>query len=254
MNGVAELRAALDPVVFAQQLEVDPDPWQADLLRSSSKNVLLNVSRQAGKSTMSAVIGLHRSLFYPGSLTLCLAPALRQSQELFQKIVGFYRDLGRPVPAQAERRLSLELENGSRIICLPGSERTIRGFSAVDLLLMDEAARVEDALYYSVRPMMAVSGGTLMMLSTPHGRRGVFFEAWEEGGDEWERFRITAEEVPRIPPEFLESERRSMPEFWYRQEYHCEFLETEDQVFSYDLVMGAVASEVEPLIFEGDAW
>jgi hypothetical protein len=127
---------------------------------------------------MSAVIALHRALYHPGSLVLCLAPALRQSQELFAKIAGFYRDLGRPVPPQGERKLSLELENDSRIITLPGSEKTIRGFSGAALLLVDEASRVDDDLYYAIRPMLAVSGGSLMMLTTPYGKRGVFFEEW----------------------------------------------------------------------------
>jgi hypothetical protein len=116
---------------------------------------------------MSALIALHRVLYRPGSLVLCLAPALRQSQELFQKPAAFYRELRRPVPPTSEQRLSLELENGSRIITLPGSEKTIRGFSGVSLLLVDEAARVDDSLYYAVRPMLAVSGGSLLMLSTP---------------------------------------------------------------------------------------
>ncbi len=142
----ADLRLALDRVAFASELGVEPDPWQERLLRSSSDRVLLNCSRQSGKSTMSAVIALHRALYHPGSLILCLAPALRQSQELFGKIAGFYRDLARPVAPQGERKLSLELENGSRIVTLPGSEKTIRGFSGASLLLVDEAARVADEL------------------------------------------------------------------------------------------------------------
>src|SRR5215217_3399360 len=124
-----DIRLALDRVAFAEELGIIPGPWQRNLLNSPSRRVLLHCSRQSGKSTMSAVLALHRALYHPGSLILCLAPALRQSQELFSKIVGFYRDLGRPVPPQAERKLSLELENGSRIVTLPGSERTIRGFS-----------------------------------------------------------------------------------------------------------------------------
>src|SRR5215203_2141821 len=147
-----DLRLALDRVAFAKELGIVPDGWQGDFLRSSADRVLLNCSRQSGKSTMSAVIALHRALYHPSSLVLCLAPALRQSQELFGKIAGFYRDLGRPVPAQGERKLSLDLENGSRILTLPGSEKTIRGFSGAALLLVDEAARVDDGLYYAVRP------------------------------------------------------------------------------------------------------
>jgi hypothetical protein len=130
---------------------------------------------------MAALLALHRAIYHPGSLILCLAPALRQSQELFGKVASFYRELSRPVVPQAERRLSLELENGSRIVTLPGSEKTIRGFSGATLLLVDEASRVDDGLYYAIRPMLAVSGGTLMMLSTPYGKRGVFYEAWSGG-------------------------------------------------------------------------
>src|SRR5687768_12459171 len=139
-----DLRLALDRVAFAAELGIVPDGWQRDLLGSSSDRVLLNCSRQSGKSTMSALIALHRALYHPGSLVLCLAPALRQSQELFGKVLGFYRELGRPVAPQGERKLSLELENGSRIITLPGSEKTIRGFSGVSLLVVDEASRVDD--------------------------------------------------------------------------------------------------------------
>ena len=171
-----DLRLALDRIAFAEKLGIIPDGWQEDFLRSSADRVLLNCSRQSGKSTMSAVIALHRAFYHPGSLILCLAPALRQSQELFGKIAGFYRDLGRPVAPQGERKLSLELENGSRIVTLPGSEKTIRGFSGAALLLVDEASRVDGGLYYAVRPMLDVSGGGLMLLSTPFGKRGIFHQ------------------------------------------------------------------------------
>ena len=241
-----DLRLALDRVSFAETLGIAPDPWQRDLLHSTSGRVLLNCSRQSGKSTLAAVIALHRALYHPGSLVLCLAPALRQSQELFAKIAAYYRDLGRPVPAQGERRLSLELDNGSRILTLPGSERTIRGFSGVSLLLVDEAARVEDELYYSVRPMLAVSGGSLMMLSTPWGRRGVFYQEWTEG-EGWERYEVPAGEVPRITPAFLEEERKALGEWFFSQEYLCEFRETEDSVFPAEVVEAAFTDDLKPL-------
>src|SRR5215208_6234799 len=232
-----DLKLALDRVSFAKRLGLKPDPWQEDLLRSTSERVLLNCCRQSGKSTMTAVIALHRALYHPGSLILCLAPALRQSQELFAKIAGFYRDLGRPVSSISERRLSLELENGSRIITLPGTENTIRGFSGVSLLIVDEAARVEDELYFAVRPMLAVSGGTLIMLSTPYGQRGIFYEEWTSGGSgEWQRFRVSADRVPRISPEFLSEERRALGSRWFEQEYMCVFGELEGAVFSREAI------------------
>jgi len=245
-----DLRLALDRASFARALGLEPDPWQERLLRSSSDRVLLNCCRQSGKSTMSGLIALHRALYHPGSLILCLAPALRQSQELFGKVLGFYRDLGRPVSPQAERKLSLELENGSRIVTLPGSDKTIRGFSGVSLLILDEASRVADELYFAVRPMLAVSGGALMMLSTPYGKRGIFFEEWT-GGAGWERFEVHASECPRISEEFLDEEREALPSWVYRQEYECSFEETEDAVFTYEMVERAVTPEVTPLFGSG---
>jgi len=242
---------ALDRAAFAHSVGLRSlDRWQEDLLRSSSDRVLLNCSRQSGKSTMSGVIALHRALYYPGSLVLCPAHALRQSQELFGKVLGFYRELGRPVAPQAERKLSLELENGSRIITLPGSEKTIRGFSGAALLLVDEAARVDDGLYYAVRPMLAVSGGSLMMLSTPFGKRGAFYEQWSNGVG-WERYEIPASDCLRISAGFLEEERAALPGWVFRQEYCCSFEETEDAVFTTDMIERAVTPEVRPLFGTG---
>jgi hypothetical protein len=110
-----DMRLALDRVAFARAVGIVPDSWQVDLLRTGSTRVLLNCSRQSGKSSMAAVLALHRALYHPGSLVLMLAPALRQSQELFSKLSEFYSALGEPMRKYGERRLSLELINGSRV-------------------------------------------------------------------------------------------------------------------------------------------
>src|SRR5215217_5483094 len=250
MVGVKDdLQLALDRVSFADRLGIVPDLWQVDLLRSTSDRILMNVGRQCGKSLSAAVVALHRALYHPGSLTLILAPSERQAKETFSKVSDLYRKLGHEVPSDSNRKLGLRLANGSRIEALPGSEKTIRGFSGVDLLILDEASRVDDSLYYAVRPMLAVSGGSLMMLSTPYGRRGVFFEEWT-GGEAWERYQIPASQCPRISEAFLEEERRALPRRIYRQEYECSFEETDDQVFSYEDVAAAISPDVTPLFEE----
>jgi phage FluMu gp28-like protein len=144
---------------------------------------------------------------------------------------------------------SLEFPNRSRIIGLPGSEETIRGFSSVSLLLVDEAARVPDDLYMAVRPMVVVSGGGLWLMSTPNGKRGFFWEAWERGEPEWEKVAVTGYDCPRIGREALEEDRRTMGERKFRQEYMCEFGDTEGGMFERDLMDRAVSSEFEQLQF-----
>jgi hypothetical protein len=241
-----DLAFALDRVAFAERVGVIPDRWQKNLLLSSSGRVLLNCCRQSGKSTISAVVALHRALYYPGSLVLILAPAERQAKETFGKVAALYGELGHPIPSDSYRKLGMGLSNGSRVEALPGSEKTIRGFSGVDLLILDEAARVDDALYFAIRPMLAVSGGSLIMLSTPAGKRGVFFEEWI-GGAGWERYQVKASACPRISEAFLEEERKSLPARIYRQEYECSFEDVEDQVFAYELVEHAITKEISPL-------
>jgi hypothetical protein len=195
---------------------------------------------------MAAILALHRALA-PQSLVLILAPAERQAKELFTKVAEAYRTLGHVIPADSYRKLGMELANGSRIEALPGTEKTIRGFSGVDLLLVDEASRVADELYFAVRPMLAVSGGRLMMMSTPYGSRGVFYEEWTGGEASWERYEVPAGDCPRISEGFLEEERRTLPAGIYRQEYECSFEETDDQVFAHADVQAAISEEVTPL-------
>jgi hypothetical protein len=242
-----DLALALDPVRLAAAAGLACDPWQAEALRSASPRQLYNVTRQGGKSTVAAVKAVHAALYEPGSLVLLLSPGLRQSGELFKKCTAVYGAVGRPVPADSETALTLTLENGSRIVSLPGTEATVRGYSGVRLLVVDEAARVPDELYYAVRPMLAVSGGPLVALSTPFGKRGFFHQEWTEGGGAWERYRVTADECPRIPPSFLAEERRSLGDLFYRSEYLCEFVDTVEQVFGYDQVQAALDDGLTPL-------
>ena len=249
-NACSPSQVPSDPAEFARVADLDPDPWQLRLLHSGAPRVLLNCARQSGKSTMAAILALHRALSRPASLILILAPAERQAKELFSKVAEFYRSLGHPIPAESYRKLGVELVNRSRIEALPGTEKTVRGFSGADLLIVDEAARVDDGLYYAVRPMLAVSGGRLLMMSTPFGKRGVFYEEWSEGQG-WERYEVPALECPRIPDVFLDEERLALGPWWYAQEYECRFMDVNDQVFPTEAIDRAMSADVKPLFGSG---
>jgi hypothetical protein len=220
-----------DPALILTLAGMEPDPWQTHLLRSPCSRVLLNCGRQIGKSQTAAALALRATLLEPGALVLLLSPSLRQSSELFRdKVKRLYQALGRPIATKQESALTIEFVNGSRIISLPGDEGTIRGFSGVSLLVIDEASRVLDDLYRSVRPMLAVSRGSLIALSTPWGKRGWWYDEWV-GTNAWERLHVTADRCPRITAAFLEEEKRSLGERFYRQEYFGSFEEVIDAVF-----------------------
>jgi hypothetical protein len=204
-------------------------------------------SRQSGKSLTAAALALKAALLEPPALVLLLSPSQRQSSELFQsKVLPLWRDLGSPSKGAPPTQLSLTLQNGSRIISLPATEGTIRGYSGVKLLVIDEASRVPDALYFSCRPMLATSAGRLVALSTPAGKRGWFHDEWH-GGADWKRVKIEAADCPRITPAFLAEERQSLGERWYAQEYECEFNETVGAVFAHADIHAAVTGDTQPL-------
>jgi hypothetical protein len=235
-----------DPAQLMTLARFSPDVWQQQLLRSQANQILLLCSRQAGKSTIAAGLAVRTALLQPRSLVLILSPSTRQSGELFRKAKDIFNALGRPMAISAESALRLELANGSRIVSLPGKEGTVRGFSDVTLLLIDEAARVSDALYYSVRPMLAVSRGKLVALSTPFGKRGWFHAEWT-GGGQWERVEIKADQCSRISPQFLAEERRALGDRFYRQEYATSFEDVVDAVFAYADIQAALSDDVKPL-------
>lgn len=248
MSLAADLRRAVDPAELAPAIGMDPDPWQVDLLRSSQPRILANCARQSGKSTTTSLVAVWRAVYVPGSTVLCVSPSQRQSSELFKKVVHAYRKLGRPVAAEQESATSLTLENGSRVLSLPGTEATVRGLTA-SLMLIDESSRVEDELYAALRPMLAVSHGQLIAMSTPHGRRGWWADAWHDGGPGWERICVTADDCPRISAEFLAEELATLGRWRFQQEYEGKFVAADSAVFSADDIAAAFEREaaVPPL-------
>ena len=218
-------------------------------------------------------MALRTALLEAPALVRVLTPSERQSSEFMRRIKDLHEAMRQPIrvagrvqsvherqvveagedavylrlPARTrDSSLQLHLDNGSRIIGLPASEGKVRVYSSVALLLIDEASRVDDALYRAMRPMLAVSRGRLLALSTPFGKRGWFHDAWHGPGD-WERVKVTAEQCPRIPADFLAEECQALGERWFRQEYLCSFEDTIDAVFAYADIQAAMSDEVKPL-------
>ena len=261
------------PELILHQAGMTPDPWQIQVLQSQKAQHLLLCSRQVGKTLVAAALALRTALLEAPALVLVLTPSERQSGEFVRRIKELHEVLGNPrklagpvrsyhqqqaaetgqdeayfrLPIKTrDSSLQLHFENGSRIIGLPASEGKVRVYSSVSLLLIDEASRVDDALYRAMRPMLAVSRGRLLALSTPFGKRGWFHDAWHGSGD-WEHVKITADECPRIPVDFLAEEREALGERWFRQEYLCSFEDSVDAVFAYSDIQAAMSNEVKPL-------
>ena len=236
-----------DTGAFAtKSLQFPIDAQQTEILAcppERSRRTIVCCSRQWGKSTTGAIKVLHHALQNPGSLTLIASKTLRQAGELLEKVANFAQTIAIPIRRAPRYTDSLLLPNQSRIIALPGKPDSLRGFSAVSLLIVDEAAYVRDELYHALRPMLATTNGSIWLLSTPNGRSGFFYDEWSSTDTTWTKFSVKAGECPRISPAFLAEERKLHGPALFHREYECDFGYTGKSFFNLDDLDSAAGPE-----------
>jgi hypothetical protein len=128
--------------------------------------------------------------------------------------------------------------------------RYVRGHG-IDRLVVDEAAFVPDpVLSQSVPPMLAASQyREQVLLSTPFGMSGVFFETFTRGinGDpETQAFQFPSSANPRVSPDFLALQRDLMTDLAFRTEYQAEFMADQASVFRPEFIKAAIDDDVLP--------
>ncbi|MGB8841384.1 MAG: terminase family protein [Aliidongia sp.] len=251
MDAAEEMRAglleAVDPVAYgASRLSFIADEWQARFLRSTAPEISVCCSRQSGKSSTAAVKAVHVAKHKPDALVLIISPTQRQSGLLLRKARGLLRKAGADGELNSDSATTIELPNRSLIVSLPGNDDSIRGYSAPDLIIEDEAAFTTDATHDALVPMLAVSQGQLCLLSTPQGRAGHFFQAHCGEDTDYERITVTAFDCPRISRDWLEKQRRKNPARFSR-EFMCQFLESDSQFFTYAEIEAFFDTSLRPL-------
>lgn len=216
------------------------DPWQRELIdapdttpEGTGEQIAVVCARQVGKSSTTALKAA--GIIRRGGRAVVVAPTQRQSGMLFRSIRDHLVADG--LSLDRETATEVETSAGGVGLCLPGDRPSaIRGVTLVhdgpSALIVDEAAFVKPALWPVISPMRAAAPSAgLILLSTPSGPAGELYRVWSEGGEEWRRVRVRAEECPRISPAFLCSERARLGDALYRQEYEAEFVAARRSIF-----------------------
>ena len=264
---VKELLSALSIPHYLKSLGFDAFDWQNAVASSSAKRKLLLCSRQAGKSTIVSAIPCHSAKYFPGSLSVVIAPSEKQATEDMIKIKGFIAHDETYPELKRNGADLIELNNGSRIIVVAATDQAARGYSRPRVVLLDEASRIDDTVYKSgVVPMLNNSPNSeIIMLSTPFGRMGFFYNTWLSS-NRYEKYFVKSPFVPDEAASYLklryadetESEFQErmkiigvkawyspnhadleyqqsildeVGEKQYRQEFCCEFVEQDGQIF-----------------------
>lgn len=196
-----------------------PLEWQEDYLRETRDTIVLK-GRQVGASTAGGVIGIRRARYWPNSLVAIVSPSLKQSTEVKERAKQGLIRLGERLVRDSANELALA--NGSRILSLPGSAKSVRGWSA-HLLIIDEAAFLDQETFLAARATVAATGGRTIIQSTPEGPFGHFYDLWSANDPDWAKFRVRSDEARTVDPAFLARERSTLTAEEYAQEYEAEF-------------------------------
>lgn len=239
-------KAKQNPVTFFKWLTGwEPRSFQKKFMKSEKRRVIVVTSRQVGKSEVTAVKAVWKAWLFPNQFILVLSPTIRQSQELFKKIkrnvtskTVIYEDVIRMTQTE------IEFSNGSIIKVIPGRETSVRGFTA-DVVIIDEAAYVDEAVIGAVEPVIAVRRGQLIMISTPGPPRGYFYNVWVNGDEKiWEKIKATFEEA-NYDPEFVENYRRTHTEVEFKREILGLFADDEgSSLFTMEYVESVMSDEI----------
>lgn len=221
------------------------DKWQKDVLGTAG-NIVLRSGRQVGKSTVISIKAAEYAVSNSKKSIMIISATERQAYLLFSKVLAYIHDhhkhlikSGKEKPTKSE----IKLKNGSIIRCIPtGLDGLgIRGYT-VDLLIADEAAFIPQEVWPAVTPMLATTGGTIILLSTPFGKGGYFYECFSNPS--FTPFHISSPDVAesRDEPqrtrmiEFLDKEQKRMTKLQYAQEYLGEFVDELRQLFPDELI------------------
>lgn len=265
----SDLQYSIDPSLLLGDLDFPPFDWQREALNPSYNRVLVVAARQSGKSSITAGDGYHSCKYYAESLNIIISPSEQQSKETMKKVDDL---ISKDPEADLEGNASFEkrFRNGARILALPGTERSVRGYSKPRRIILDEASRIEDPTYKSARPYLVGNPeAKLIAVTTPFGQQGWFYDAWENSenwhkilvkpayklADDnvtivpdvpeddfkklWAKRNVSAYYSPRHTLEFLQEELDEIGWWWWRQEYGCEFLQSGHGVFDMNAVQDA---------------
>jgi hypothetical protein len=249
MPMASDLAMALDATLFAAACGLTQlDPYQRDLLTAQPRRALLSVTRQGGKSAVTAVAALHKAMYTPDCLVLLGSPSQDQSGRMLRTIKRMHGQLETAPKVINDSALRIEFDHGSQIRAMPGDSKTVRGYSAPALIVVDEAAFADDDYIKSLRPMQATNSesGAFWALSTPQGRRGWFFETFTGSDEGWTRIRVPASACPRIDKVWLAEQLKELGPTMYEQEFNLQFIDDNSAAFSTAIIDAAFV-EFPPL-------
>ena len=211
------------------------DKWQQEILNTKG-NMVLRSGRQVGKSTIIAKKAADYSLTNNKKVIMVIAFVEKQANLLFSKILNNITlqeklDKKKYIAKPKPTKHIINLKNGSVIYCYAAGDTGygIMGYT-IDLLIADEAAWINEEVWNSIVPALAVTKGTMWLLSTPFVAEGFYYDCFQD--KDFTSFHRSSEDCPRITKEFLDKMKKRFTSQQYAQMYLGKFVDGFRRVFN----------------------
>lgn len=214
-------------------------PYQFDIIDAPERFILVVKSRKIGITETiirrAAYLALSR---YAGYQVLFVSQRKDHSTMTMSRLQALLRDS--PYEPLVDKATSdyLRLQNGCEIYSLPSTAQSLRGFPRVKAVYLDEAAHFvrlhDETIYTALRPSLINTQGDFVIVSTPRGQRGFFYQLSRE--DTFRKFVLSYHVAPGlIGPDRIAEEKRALGPF-FAQEYECAFLSGQNAAIPPDLI------------------
>jgi hypothetical protein len=224
-----------------------------DAFEENRFNIVLK-SRQLGLSTISAAYSAWLAIFHKDKNVLIIATKLAVAQNFIRKVKFVIQSMPKwlLIPQIVNNnKQALEFSNGSTIKAVPTSEDAGRS-EALTLLIVDEAAFVRnfDTLWTGLYPTLS-TGGRAIVLSTPNGVGGQYYDLWKQAEDNENFFnpiKLTWDVHPDRDDKWFEEETKNMSKKQIAQELLCDFQASGDtflQVEDIEYIRGWIRNPIE---------
>lgn len=255
--------ARTDPTIFAKYyLGITPFLYQDVVLNDLAKRIQICSSRQIGKTYVVVIWALHYAMYHPNEEVLIFSKSSKQAKKFMRQMkkliwdgqIKANRRDSKPkgpfsldeepawiLPEDIDEKKTNNVEefsltNGTVVRSLPPTDSS-RGYTG-NLVIVDEAAFVPDEVFNEIiEPTVRFTGGTIILLSTPKGQSGFFYEFFDpeetKEKHEYKRYWWNWEICPN---EFIKEttlrKQETLDPLTFAQEYEAKFTSEADAFFS----------------------
>lgn len=243
------LEERVDPTaLFERVVGSACDPWQHQMLTSTSPFAMVLASRRIGKSQTTAILAA-QTVAAPNRTVLILSYTLNQSQLLFKKCLQAWEAMNLPIQKTRLTQQVMDLENGSTIVCVPAGQdgASARGYGVKDggILIYEEGAFIADEVFDATLPIRE-DGGRILLITTPGRKGGFAHKLWTEN-DDVEKITARSTDLPRMA-EKIAFDRRFMPPMQFAVEHELRWMGGGTPFFDTDTITNAFTDTPELIL------